>query len=207
MKILEQCVKAGYVDQKTLFIDGTHVKARANRKRSQKVLVKKTVRHYETALQEEIARDREAHGKRPLRDKNGPDDPDDSSSINASDEKNQSEQKTETAGEYKDQKTSTSDPESGWFHKGSTNRFLPTAFSVPVTETAGLRTIRLDQVMNMTAAHSELYHQLMLKENAPQTIVADAGYKTPAIARQLILDGITPNLPYTRTAYQRWVFL
>ncbi|AFA50120.1 putative transposase [Acetobacterium woodii DSM 1030] len=81
MKILDQCTKAGYVDQKTLFIDGTHVKARANRNKSQKVLVRKTVRHYEAALQEEIARDREAHGKRPLRDKNGPDDPDDSANF------------------------------------------------------------------------------------------------------------------------------
>ena len=197
MKILEQCVKAGYVDQKTLFIDGTHVKARANRKKSKNVLVKKTVRHYEAALQEEIARDREAHGKRPLRDKNGPDDPDDSANIKALDEANQSDCKTESTGEYKEQKTSTSDPESGWFHKGEHKSVF--AYSVQCA------CDRNGWITNYTigpgnehdsSAFWELYRRL--KEKAPQTIVADAGYKTPAIVRQLILDGITPNLPYTR---------
>jgi transposase len=199
MKILEQCVKAGYVDQKTLFIDGTHVKARANRKKSQRVLVKKTVRHYETALQEEIARDREAHGKRPLRDKNESDDPDDSSSMNASDEENQSEQKTGTAGEYKDQKTSTSDPESGWFHKGEHKSVFAYSIQCACDQNGWITNYTIGPGNEHdSSAFWELYHQLMLKESAPQTIVADAGYKTPAIARQLILDGITPNFPYTR---------
>ena len=32
----------------------------------------------------------------------------------------------------------------------------------------------------------------------PQMVVADAGYKTPAIAHQLLEDGIQPLFPYTR---------
>jgi hypothetical protein len=161
--------------------------------------VKKTVRHYETALQEEIARDREAHGKRPLRDKNESDDPDDSSSMNASDEENQSEQKTGTAGEYKDQKTSTSDPESGWFHKGEHKSVFAYSIQCACDQNGWITNYTIGPGNEHdSSAFWELYHQLMLKESAPQTIVADAGYKTPAIARQLILDGITPNFPYTR---------
>ena len=37
-----------------------------------------------------------------------------------------------------------------------------------------------------------------LKKYDPGIIVADAGYKTPAIAKLLIDDGVTPVLPYTR---------
>lgn len=205
MKILEQCVKAGYVDQKTLFVDGTHVKARANPKKSTKVRVKKVVRHYEAALQQEIANDREAHGKRPLKDDNGPDDPDVLSDGNNTDEATQSDQEITDSGEYKDQKTSTSDPESGWFHKGEHKSVF--AFSVQcacdrngwvVGYTIGPGNV------HDSAAFWELYSRL--KEKAPQTIVADAGYKTPAIARELILAGITPNFPYTRPHTKKGFF-
>ena len=37
-----------------------------------------------------------------------------------------------------------------------------------------------------------------LKKFKPKMIVADAGYKTPAIAKMLLDDGIIPVLPYKR---------
>ena len=37
-----------------------------------------------------------------------------------------------------------------------------------------------------------------IKDIGIQTLVADAGYKTPAIAKLLLDDGITPLLPYKR---------
>ena len=48
--------------------------------------------------------------------------------------------------------------------------------------------------MNMTAEH---FKQSM-KSFEPEMIVADAGYKTPAIARQLLKDRIEPLFPYKR---------
>ena len=76
-KILYQCMKEGLVDTNTIFVDATHVKAAANRKKAKKILVaKKNARAYDQQLREEISADREAHGKKPLKDK------DDGKSIN-----------------------------------------------------------------------------------------------------------------------------
>lgn len=41
------------------------------------------------------------------------------------------------------------------------------------------------------------FYQNEIKNLQPEKIVMDAGYKTPAIARMLIEDGILPVLPYT----------
>ena len=65
-KILLQCMQKGFVDTDTVFVDSTHVKAAANRKKAKKVLVaKKSAKYYEEKLMEEINADREAHGKKP----------------------------------------------------------------------------------------------------------------------------------------------
>ena len=46
-KILLQCMREGLVDTQTIFVDATHVKAAANRKKVKKVRVaKKAARHY-----------------------------------------------------------------------------------------------------------------------------------------------------------------
>ena len=99
-------MKEGLVDTDTIFVDATHVKAAANRKKSKKILVaRKAARFYDQQLREEINADREAHGKKPLKDK---DDDDDDPNGGSSSSKPQT----------KEQKQSTVDPESGWFHKG-----------------------------------------------------------------------------------------
>lgn len=41
-----------------------------------------------------------------------------------------------------------------------------------------------------------------IKDIGIKTLVADAGYKTPAIAKLLIDDGIQPLLPYKRSILQ-----
>ena len=105
--ILMQCMKYDLVAPSTIFVDATHVKAAANRKKSKKILVaRKTARFYDEQLKSEINADREAHGKKPFKDKeddNSDDDPGNLSGQN---------------GELKEKKESTTDPESGWFHKG-----------------------------------------------------------------------------------------
>lgn len=39
---------------------------------------------------------------------------------------------------------------------------------------------------------------MIIKDIGIDTLVADAGYKTPAIAKMLLDDGIKPLFPYTR---------
>ena len=103
-RILMQCMEAGLVEPETMFVDSTHVKAAANRKKMKKIRVaKKAARHYEEELKEEIEKDREEHGKPPLKDR---------------DDEDKGDGGVLTTENSKEQKQSTTDPESGWFHKG-----------------------------------------------------------------------------------------
>lgn len=77
-QILMQCMKQNVIATDTLFVDATHVKACANRKKYKNVLVaKKQARFYEEALKKEINSDRSLHDKKPLKDKDDNDHNDD----------------------------------------------------------------------------------------------------------------------------------
>lgn len=94
--ILEEAVDKGLVKAQVVFVDATHVKANANKKKRRKEQAQKTARIYDEHLREEIAADRAAHGKKPLKKR---DDDDDGNSGNIV-------------------TVSTTDPESGLFRKG-----------------------------------------------------------------------------------------
>lgn len=68
-RILMQGVKEGFVDPTVVFIDGTHVKASANKNKRVKVVVKEQTRSYRAELEEEINAERKAHGQKPLKKK------------------------------------------------------------------------------------------------------------------------------------------
>ncbi|MEG3301229.1 IS5/IS1182 family transposase, partial [Streptococcus suis] len=74
------------------FIDGTHIKAAANNRKFINQEVEKQAKFMSEQLEIEINQDRVKHGKKPL--------------------------KPVEKREVKNQKLSTTDPESGWFHKG-----------------------------------------------------------------------------------------
>ena len=95
--ILEEVAKAGYLKPEVVFVDGTHIKANANLKKHIKKEIPKAAKIYEKQLMEEINADREAHGKKPFKDDDG--DP-------------------PKPPETKEITESTTDPESGLFHKG-----------------------------------------------------------------------------------------
>lgn len=96
-RILQEAVRCGFVDASAVFIDGTHIKASANKKKANNEIVEKQAKQYQQQLDEEISKDREVHGKRPLK-KDDDDEP--------------------KPPETKQIKKSTTDPESGLFHKG-----------------------------------------------------------------------------------------
>lgn len=89
--ILSEINKKGYLSPEVVFIDGTHIKANANMKKSVTKAIPVAAKIYEEQLLKEINEDRENHDKKPFepRDKG---------------EKKISESKT--------------DPDSGVFHKG-----------------------------------------------------------------------------------------
>ena len=68
-KILEECYKFRLVDPSEVFVDATHVKARANNKKMQKRIAHKEALFFENMLKQEINQDREKHDKKPLKEK------------------------------------------------------------------------------------------------------------------------------------------
>lgn len=176
-RILEECIKHKLVEPKEIFVDATHVKACANGKKSVTETVKKEALFYEEQLKKEINEDREAHGKKPLKD----DDEDGSEGGDGA----------------KEEKRSTTDPESGWFHKGEHKEVF--AYSI---ETA---CDKHGWVLGYTVNRGNLHDSRTFKglydkldKTFTEKIIADAGYKTPAIAKLLIDDGIEPVFPYKR---------
>ena len=191
-QILLQCMKQGLVDTSTFYVDATHVKAAANSKKAKKILVaKKTARFYDEQLREEIDKDREDHGKKPLKDK----DDDDNNGGNS----------PAGGGEQKEKKVSTTDPESGWFHKGEHKE----VFAYSVEAASDKHGWIMGYTIHPGNEHDSqtfpaIYEKL--KEYGPEKIVVDAGYKTPAIAKMLIDDGITPIMPYKRPMTKKGFF-
>ena len=61
--ILEECYRFKLVDHSEIFVDSTHVKARANNKKMQKRIAKQEARAYDEMLRNEIDADREAQRK------------------------------------------------------------------------------------------------------------------------------------------------
>ena len=69
--ILEVAIENGCIDETIVFIDSTHVKAYANRKKYTKELAEKTARIYDEQLREEIDQERSKRQK-PLKLKRNP---------------------------------------------------------------------------------------------------------------------------------------
>ena len=191
-QILLQCMKNDLVNTDTMFVDATHVKAAANRKKSKKILVaKKEARFYDEKLREEIDADRQAHGKKPLKDKDENDPGDDDTSSGGGSGTTPLEEAA-----MKEKKESTTDPESGWFHKGEHKEVFAYAVETACDENGWI----LDYTIHPGNEHDSrtfpaLYEKL--KRLDPKMMVMDAGYKIPPIAKMLIDDGVTPVFPYT----------
>lgn len=190
-QILMQCMKNDLINTDTIFVDATHIKAAANRKKAKNVLVaKKEARFYDEQLREEIEADRSLHGKKPLKDRDNDDD--DNSAAGGGSDVTPLEEAA-----MKARKQSTTDPESGWFHKGEHKEVFAYAIETACDENGWI----LDYTVHPGNEHDSktfpyLYEKL--KQLNPLMMVMDAGYKTPAIAKLLIDDGVTPVLPYTR---------
>lgn len=173
-RILLEAAANGFLNTETLFIDGTHVKASANAHKYRNETFVKEARHYEKELQEEIEADRLAHGKKPLKEK-------------------------ETEPETVTRKISTTDPDSGWFHKGEHKQ----VFAYAVNTCCDGNNYVLDFEVTAGNVHDsvsfwDLYLRLHRQWKYSVYYVMDAGYKIPAIVRQLIRDGKKAVTPYKR---------
>lgn len=180
--ILEECYKDNLVDPSEVFVDATHVKARANNHKLRIQKAHEEALFYEETLKKEITEDREKHGKKLLKDNNDDDD---------------SKPSTNDCHKEREIKISTSDPESGWFHKGEHKQVFAYAVETACDKNGWILGYTVSPGnLHDSRTFKGLYDKI--KDIGIKTLIADAGYKTPAIAKLLIDDGISPLFPYKR---------
>ena len=172
--ILSEINKAGYLSPETVFIDRTHIKTNANMKKAIKKTIPEAAMVYGEQLLEEINQDRNYHNKKTFNVDNKP-----------------PKEKTVTQ--------STTDPECGIFHKGEHKK----CFAYTAQTACDKNGYVLDVTMNPGNVHDSvafdgLYDRLDKAFPEMKYVVADAGYKTPWIAKRVIDDDRIPILPYKR---------
>ncbi len=174
-RILKEIADKGLLSADHVFIDSTHVKASANKRKFEKKIVRKETRAYEAKLQEELNQDRVDHGNKPF----PPD-------------------KFEKE-EVKEIKESTTDPESGYYVKDERTKQFAYSFHAAADRYGFI----LGAVVTPGNVHDShmlqpLVEKVMEKVKKPLAVAADAAYKTPAITKFLFEHEIQPALPYTR---------
>ncbi|MBU8773274.1 transposase, partial [Cytobacillus oceanisediminis] len=174
-RILKTAAEKNLISAEHVFVDSTHVKASANKRKFAKKVVRKETRAYQERLQEEINQDREDHGKKPF-----PPDKFDKE-------------------EYKEIKESTTDPESGYYVKDERTKQFAYSFHAAADRNGFvLGTIVTPGNTHDSHILEPLVEQVIEKVSKPEAVAADAAYKTPAITSYLLKNDITPALPYTR---------
>ncbi|MGC4379468.1 IS1182 family transposase, partial [Fictibacillus sp. Mic-4] len=172
-RILKEAMDKKLVDPSVAFIDSTHVKASANKKKYDKKVVRVEAKSYQKQLELEINADREAHGKKefPLQDKE----------------------------ETKEVKVSKTDPDSGYYVKDEREKLF--AYSVhTASDSKGfiLGTKVTGANVHDSCMLDTLLNEVIEKVGKPTAVAVDAGYKTPFIAKYLMDQEIRPVMPYTR---------
>lgn len=175
-RILREAVQCHLVDPSAVFIDATHIKASANKKKAINQQVPVEAKHYHQELMKEINDDRAEHGKKPFKDDDDTHPP-----------------------QTKNIKKSTTDLDCGEFHKGEHQKCFaytahvacdPNNFILKAEVSAG--NIH-DSVM-----FDGLYRKVVESFPKIKAIVVDAGYKTPWICKQIFDDGRIAATPYKR---------
>ena len=176
-EILSQAMSYGLVDTKVQFVDATHVKAHvkahANRHKTIKKEITKQTRKYQNQLNKEIDLDRAAHDKKPLKSRN---------------------KESETT----EQTQSTTDPESGLFHKGEHKEVFAYTIQTSCDKNGWVLAYEPFAGNLHDSTSFDKFFNEKLKKLKPQKLVLDAGYKIPYIAKQLLENSILPVFPYTR---------
>ncbi len=171
-RILKECIEHGFVDTSSVFIDSTHIKASANKRKKVEEYVSVEAKNYQAQLDKEIDEERAEAGKKPL----------------------QRESKSETKKITK----STTDPDAGEFHKGEHERcFAYSAHTACDKKGFVIKTVVTPGNLHDSRVFSEVF-QDVISNHEVQNVAVDAGYKTPAIAKEIIDNGKTPIMPYAR---------
>ena len=188
-RILRQANKYKMLNMNTVFGDGTHQKASANKNKYIDVEVELEAKSYDEALLREINLERKKLGKNPF------------DSI----EKVEKEFDEKTGEEIevkkkKHIKVSTTDPDSGNYHKGEHEKCFAyshqvfseeNGFAIAVSTNAGN--------MHDSVAFDNIYEEI-IEENDEEisNVCLDSGYNTPAICKKIKDTNKEALMPYSR---------
>ena len=186
-RIIEQGLRYSFIDTESVFADSTHQKASANKRKVERKEVELTKKKYEDELLEEINDDRQTHGKKKI-------DHLDREEYGFDEETGEQILVSKT----KQIKASLTDPEAGNYHKGeheecfaySHQTFCDSNGFVLCYETVPGN---VHDSVSFFDAYKKLNDSYKVKN-----VVLDAGYKTPAIAKEVAGHGQILYLPYTR---------
>jgi transposase len=182
--ILNKALNNRMVDPSAIFIDGTHIKASANKKKFQKQQVARTAKIYAEQLREEVNEERIKLGKKPIEEENDSDD--------------DNEDDPPKGGGTQEKTVSTTDPDCGMFIKGEHER----QFAYEAHTACDKRGMVLGMTVTAGNVHDSVawdaVYDAVTSKFDVQFVVMDAGYKTPWIAKKTLDDGKIPILPYTR---------
>lgn len=197
-KILDTADKHNFLDLETIYGDSTNQKANANKNKAIDKIVSIGKRTYDDALLKDINKIRKEHRKKPF------------DSIDKTEKIfNEETGKEEIVCKTKHIKVSTTDPESGLFHKGEKekdfayehsalcdgNGFVMAVFTAPGN-------------MHDSATFANIFdiykHTKYFKKT--RNFCLDAGYITSPICKMLIDNNIEPLLPYKRPMTKKGFF-
>lgn len=172
-RILAQAYEKDFIRAAHIYMDSTHIKASANKRKSENVQIVEERKAYQDALDQECDAYSDQKGIRRAKDI-----------------------KLET----KHIKQSTVDPESGHFHKGEHEKQFAYLAQTTCDQNGFILGVKINpgnlhDSRTFTPAFDEV-HQVFGK--MIRSVGVDAGYKVPHIARELIERKITPLMPYTR---------
>lgn len=188
-EVLRQAIEYGFIDTEAVFYDGTHQKANANSRKCIDKEVEIEVKSYKEELLKEINKTRKEHGQKEIK-----------TIINEELDFNEKTGKEETKKETKHIKVSTTDPDSGHYHKGEHEQCF--AYTHNVCSDKNGFVLDFETVpgnVHDSVSYEKVRQKVMDKfSNEIRYEVLDAGFKTPAICRMIIEDNKIPLLPYTR---------
>ncbi|WP_416101003.1 IS1182 family transposase [Clostridium carboxidivorans] len=182
--IVFQAINKKLVDGKILYTDSTHLKANANKNKFTKEQITQSTKDYFNELEEDINKDRVAHGKQPLKKKN----------------------KIEKTKEIK---TSTTDPDSGYMHRDGKPKGF---FYLDHRTVDGKYNIITDVYVtpgniNDVDPYIERLDVQIKKFNLQTKYVgADAGYSTNNICKQIFERELKAVMGYRRSPHVKGKF-
>nr|WP_237737344.1 IS1182 family transposase [Clostridium carboxidivorans] len=182
--IVFQAINKKLVDGKILYTDSTHLKANANKNKFTKEQITQSTKDYFNELEEDINKDRVAHGKQPLK-------------------------KKDKIEKTKEIKTSTTDPDSGYMHRDGKPKGF---FYLDHRTVDGKYNIITDVYVtpgniNDVDPYIERLDVQIKKFNLQTKYVgADAGYSTNNICKQIFERELKAVMGYRRSPHVKGKF-